>query len=161
MSQGVYGFQLLAINGLTADGWLVATTNQISVPGDYYINATASVFADSGDAVYCYVATGAFGNFNDGLDGGFNNFVAKQYQFGQAAIADVWNVSAGYVINLYCFDTDNYPNSGVASALLTATLISVDNGETTSSLRSGSNPQLLDKKQIQNSPVNARLNAHR
>ena len=150
VSQGVFGFLspgTFTFN-LTQGGRIVATTNPISISGDYYINATAVVLPANDDSVWCYAATGEFGNYNDGFDGG-------------AAILDVWVVNAGDVTNLYCFSKLGYGGSGVNSAFITATLINVDNGETDSSLRNRTTARLLDKKQIQNSQVNAHLSAHR
>jgi len=142
------------IDDLTQSGSIVATTNPISVSGDYYINATASVFAAAGDDVYCYVSAGEFGNDNDGDVGGFSNLGNTHNLNGQAAIADVWFVNAGDVVNLYCFTARSNATSGVNNAFITATLINVDNGESTPALRSRTNAQLLDKTQIQNSQVN-------
>jgi hypothetical protein len=116
----------------------VATTGTVSVSGVYYISANPLVFVDTTDAVYCYVAPGAEGNFTDGFYGGYYN-PGSVGLYASAAVTDVWFVDAGDVVNLYCESNFSDPNSLVYGAQITATLISNENGVTFNAARD-SNP---------------------
>jgi hypothetical protein len=85
------------------------------------------LFVDSGDSVYCYVAPGADGNFNDGFFAGFNN-VGTLAAYASGATTDVWFVAQGDVINLWCESNGSSSVSGVYSTQMTAVLINVENG---------------------------------
>jgi hypothetical protein len=95
-------------------------TNPIQVSGLYYVNATALLNIDAADfAAYCFVTTGTNGFNPDGVFGGSS--AVGHYQ--NAAIADLWFVNAGDVLQLVCYSNAGDANTYVFNASLSATLI--------------------------------------
>jgi hypothetical protein len=95
-------------------------TNAIQFSGLYYVNATALLNIDAADfAAYCFVTTGANGFNPDGVYGGSSD--VGHYQ--NAAIADLWFVSAGDVIQLVCYSNAGDASTYVYDAAVSAILI--------------------------------------
>jgi len=99
---------------------VVAQTNPIQVSGVYYINATALLDVDTGDAGFCFVTVASNGGSDNlyGGGGGVNSPTALQ-----ASIADAWTVSAGDAVQMVCFSGFGDSNTTVQNASLTAILI--------------------------------------
>lgn len=93
-----------------APGTVVAQTNTIGTSGTYYITASALLVIDSGDrGAFCYVASAN----NPNPDGMFGGTTSTGYQ--QASVSDALTVSAGDILELWCYSNGANPNRGIAT----------------------------------------------
>ena len=99
-------------------GTEVAHTATVGLSGTYYVDATALLVIDGGDSgAFCYV-TSANNNFTYGVFGGSNST-----GFQQASMSEGRSVSAGDVIELWCYSNGGDANTHVYDGELNAFLI--------------------------------------